>query len=138
MIVLDTSVLSLSFRRRPRRAGKSEPPEATRLRRLIESDEPLAIPGLCFQELLSGVSDLAQFRRLRRLLEGFPLLLAREETHEAAARIHWECRSKGVQSSGTDCLIAAHAIEAGGSLFTADRDFERISRCCPLRLSSYT
>ena len=132
MILLDTSVLSLAFRR-PRRAD-AQPSEARRLAELVERDEPLCIPGICLQELLSGVATEAQFTRLQRLLEPFPLLLATRDLHHAAARIHAACRRAGVATTSADCLIAATAIEARGQLFTADKDFARMRAHCALVL----
>ena len=61
MIVLDTSVLSLVFRRKAKAAV--DPPAALALRRMIADDWPLGIPGIVLQELLSGVRTPTQFSR---------------------------------------------------------------------------
>jgi len=132
IIVLETSVLSLVFRR-PRRV-ETQAVEARRLAELIQADEHLCIPGICMQELLSGVATEIQFTRLLRLIDPFSLLLASREIHLAAARIHAACRRAGVAASGPDCLIAATAIDAGGQLFTTDKDFARMQRHCGLVL----
>lgn len=135
MIVLDTSILSLAFRRRRRGPAREEEPVPVRaLRSLILEDAPLGVPGLVLQELLSGVHDRDQFRRLERLLAAFPLLLARRETHLEAARISNACRAAGVAASAADCLIAAHAQEMSGWLFTMDQDFVRMAAHCGLVL----
>lgn len=132
MIVLDTSVLSLAFRRRSTTAPES--PAAKELRRLIEQDVPLFVPGIVAQELLSGVRAEAQFRKLRELLSGFPLLLAEERHHLRGARISNECRRAGRSFSTIDCLIAAHALELPGPLLTADVDFRGMAPLCGLKL----
>lgn len=132
MILLDTSVLSLVFRRR--RGGAPESSEAARLRRLIAADAPLAIPGIVVQELLSGVRDDRQAARLQGLIEGFPWVLARREHHLLAARIASRCRRAGVAVSTPDCLIAATAIEEAADLLTLDVDFTRIAQHAELRL----
>lgn len=132
MIVVDTSVLSLAFRRRVN--TYPEPRLARILRHLVEQDQPVAIPGIVLQELLSGVRTEAEFERLRDLIEGLPLILATGEHHLCAARIANACRQAGIVVSTVDCLIAAMAIETKSQLLTGDRDFEQISSCCALRL----
>ena len=137
MIVLDTSILSLAFRRPRRDAGDESPPVAA-LRKLIEDDAPLAICGIVLQELLSGVRSPEQFRKLRSAMAGFPVLLAGEADHIRAARIANVCRTHGVACSTVDSLIAAQTIERKGKLLTTDADFERISAYSGLRLMSWT
>ena len=132
MIVLDTSILSLAFRRRPEAAPESA--EAVELRRLIRDDVPLGIPGIAAQELLSGVPAQRQFGELATHLEGFPLLLSGREEHVLGARIANACRASGVAVATIDCLIAAQTIHAGGLLFTTDADFGRMARHCDLQI----
>ena len=59
MILIDTSVLSRTLRRR--RPG----PEEVRLRATVDdlmaSDVPLGLPGVVLQELLSGIKSEKQF-----------------------------------------------------------------------------
>lgn len=131
MIVLDTSILSLAFRR-PQRVADS-PPVAL-LRKLIANDVSLAVPGIVVQELLSGVRSDRQFRAIRGALAGFPVLLATESHHLRAAQIFDSCRGHGIGCSTVDALIAALTVENGGRLFTADADFERIASCSELAL----
>jgi predicted nucleic acid-binding protein len=132
VILVDTSIWSLAFRRR--RAGSNEPSEAGVLRELIENDEEIALPGIVFQELLSGIREIAQFERLLEILAGFPLIFANQQTHIEAARIANACRSKGVAVSAVDCLIAATTIEQNAQLLTFDRDFVYMAEHCALRL----
>lgn len=131
MIVLDTSVLSLVYRRRSRPATS---PAVLRFVELVKRDAPLAIPGVVLQELLSGVRTEAQLRRLDDLLGGFPLLLANRQTHVRAAEIRNLCRARGVAVATVDCLIASHALQADAELMTLDADFARIARHTRLRL----
>ena len=132
MIVLDTSILSLVFRRR-RDAGDEPPPIAV-LRKWIAEDVPLAVPGIVLQELLSGVRSQEQFRKLAGAMAGFPLLLADHTHHVRAAQISNACRRHGVACSTIDALIAAQVIESGGRLLTTDADFQRIAMHSPLKL----
>ena len=131
--MLDTSISSLAFRRRSREEGDSGP--VTALRKLIADNVPLAVPGIVLQELLSGVRSRQQFRKLRALMAGFPILLANESHHVRAARISNACRRRGVACSTSDALIAAISVESGGTLFTTDADFQRIAPCCGLKLA---
>jgi predicted nucleic acid-binding protein len=132
VILLDTSVLSLAFRRRGREG--SEPEAVASLQRLIEEDAELAVPGIVVQELLSGLRTESEFARLEDRLSGFPVLLADEETHRSAARLANACRAAGIAASTVDCLIAAQALASGAALFTLDQDFSRMTRCAPLEL----
>ena len=132
MIVVDTSVWSLAFRRRARPGD--EPKVVSLLRRMIKDDQPLAVPGIVFQELLTGVRDVSQAKKLQRILDGFPLLLATREHHIEAAKISTACRMGGVAAATVDCLIAAHCVFSNSPLLTTDDDFKRIARHAPLKL----
>jgi predicted nucleic acid-binding protein len=136
LIAVDTSVLSLAFRR-ARRPTTREHPAAARLRRGIERGEPVVVPGICLQEVLSGVRTGEQFERLASLMAPFPVLLASRGHHVAAARIANACRSRGVAVAAVDALIAALALEHSARLLTTDVDFKNIARHCALRLEGY-
>jgi predicted nucleic acid-binding protein len=131
VILVDTSVLSLAFRRRARPGP--ELPLVRAFRRLVEEDQPVAIPAIVLQELLSGVKTEHDFARLD-ILDGFPIVPAARVHHVAAARISNACRQAGVSASAVDCLIAAMTVESKGKLLTADEDFSRIARHCDLQL----
>ena len=132
MIVLDTSVLSLAYRR-PGRSGE-QPPTVAALARLIADDVPIAVPGIVLQEVLSGVRSDDQFAKLQRLLDGFPVLVATKVHHVAAARIANSCRANGIAAATIDCLVASLTIAAGARLFTLDRDFAAMAPHCGLDL----
>lgn len=132
MIVLDTSVLSHVFRRPSRHAAESE--VVKRYTELIDDEVPLVVPGIVYQELLSGVRDDLQFARLRRVLEGFPMILAGSTEHLEAARLVNGLRRHGLAVSAVDALIASIAMQRNAFLFTTDADFQRIAQFAPLRL----
>lgn len=132
MIVLDTSVLSLAYRRSPGPA--MDHPAVRALVQLLDDDAPMALPGIVLQELLSGVKSRGAFRKLDDILSGFPLLLATRTTHVLAAQLRSRCRAKGVTAHTVDCLIGAHAVEADARLLTTDGDFEHIAKHTPVRL----
>jgi predicted nucleic acid-binding protein len=131
VILLDTSILSLAYRRR---RIEAEPHVVQVLRGMIREDVPLAIPGIVLQEVLTGVRSEAQFGRLERALRAFPIVSAEPQHHILAARIANSCRRKGVATSAVDCLIAALATSHDAFLFTLDQDFARMAPVCGMRL----
>jgi len=138
MIVCDTSVLSLVFRRSSV-AGDSAVRRA--YRKLIADGEPVGVPGIVLQELLSGVRSAKQFDALLYVLMGFDVLLAGVNHHVDAAQIVNRCRKRGIACSTPDAMIAALTMAANAELFTTDDDFQRLAQHESLRLfdfASYT
>lgn len=130
--IVDTSVWSIALRRSKR---DSEPePAMVALRTIVTEGQPLALPGIVLQELMSGVRSEAEFDRLREVLSPFDVVHATEEHHMEAGRIFTRCRAKGIASSAPDALIAATAIVEGGKLLTCDRDFALIATAVELRV----
>jgi predicted nucleic acid-binding protein len=99
---------------------------------LLEADEPVVVPSIVLQELLSGVKTEAAFARLDEALSRFPLLLPTRATHVQAAHLRNRCRAHGAAAATVDCLIAAHMIAVGGRFFTFDEDFQRIAKLSDL------
>lgn len=116
-----------------RRDGPGDEPKVVSLlRRMIKDDYPLSMPGIVFQELLTGVRDASQAKKLRGILDGFPLLPATREHHVEAAKISTACRKGGM--AAVDCLIAAQCVCSDSPLLTTDEDFKRIARHAALKL----
>jgi predicted nucleic acid-binding protein len=133
VILLDTSVLSAVLRRR--RKGEREDALAARVAALFDSDENVAIPGIVFQEILSGVAEPKQAERLLAAIrESFPVLLATEGDHLKAADLANAAARKGVALSTPDALIAAQALNRRASLFTTDADLSKLVAIGGLRL----
>lgn len=95
----------------------------------------MAVPGVVFQELLSGVKTAEGFKSLEEALSGFPLLLADRAAHRRAAEVRNACRSAGIAAASFDCLIAAQTIIADAELLTLDEDFAHVAKVVPLRLT---
>lgn len=129
MIVVDTSAWSRALRR-----SGSPQPAAILLDTLIRDGEPVALPGIVLQELLSGLRTPEAATRLARVLEPFPLLLADREHHLLAAEIANRCRARGVATTTPDTLIAATTMLAGGTLLTWDADFAHIAAVVPVHV----
>ncbi len=132
MFVIDTSVWSRALRRR--KSSGSESAEAALIRRLVLEDEPIGLPGIVLQELLSGVRTKKEFERLRKVLDPFVVLLATEELHLLAASLFNTCKSQRLNVSPTDVLIAATALQCSGTLITADNDFRRMAEYIDLAI----
>jgi predicted nucleic acid-binding protein len=133
VILLDTSVVSAVLRRK--RKGPAEEQTATQLAALLQTDEPIALPGIVLQELLSGLADRKQHERvLRAIQDSFPVLLATEGDHRNAADVFSACVAAGVSISTPDALIAAQTLNRRARLFTTDADFRRLPAAIGLRL----
>jgi predicted nucleic acid-binding protein len=133
LTLLDTSVVSAVLRRR--RKGEREATLSVRVAALLDGDVDVALPGIVFQELLSGIPDPAQRGRvLAAVRESFPVLLATEGDHLKAADLVSEAARRGVTVTTPDALIAAQALNRRASLFTADDDFRRLVAIAGLQL----
>ena len=125
--MVDTSVWSVALRR----AKRTGSPQADELRNLI-ADHRVEIIGPIRQELLSGIRESAQFKKLERHLAAFPDVPLITEDYVAAAKFFNICRSKGVQASNTDFLICAVAIRNRFAIFTTDKDFALFAKHLPI------
>jgi predicted nucleic acid-binding protein len=132
MILVDTCVLSEAFRKASKPSKFSE--KIAFFRQMITEDWPIAIPGIVFQEFLTGVKTDKLLRIAMRAVEGFPVILADEEDHILASRIRSQCLAKGVSAHGIDCLIASTAINRNYRLLTFDEDFASIAKVCHLKM----
>lgn len=90
--------------------------------------------GAIRQEILSGVRDEGQFRKLERSLGAFPDIPVTTQEYVTAARFFNECTTRGVQGSNTDFLICAIAARHKLAIFTTDRDFQRFAKHLPIAL----
>jgi len=129
VILVDSSVLIDLFRGKRTRA-------TDRLRQMEAEDLPFAVPLLCFQEVLQGARDEAEWRKLSAILETQPLIGFEDPltSHRAAARIYFECRRRGLTVRSTiDCLVAQSALEHDALLLHDDDDYEAIALVRPLR-----
>ena len=130
MILVDTSVWSLAFRKK----GPADHPKVRALTALIEQGEYVVLIGVVLQELLQGLPTDASFRNLKKHLEAFPLLSLERQDYVMAAALRRACRKDGIAATTIDCLIAAAAIRHKCVLLTTDRDFEHLAARSQLRL----
>lgn len=119
MIIVDTCVWSLSFRREKivNLTVKQQ------LKDLIYENRAVLL-GVVRQEVLSGIKDKKQFQKVTESLRAFPNLRLEAKDYEKAAEFYNICRSKGVQGANTDFLICAAAQRRSFEVFTFDNDFQ--------------
>lgn len=132
-ILVDTSIWSLAFRRKPTDLNSIEQSLVQELRDLIQEDRAQLI-GVVRQEVLSGIKNPDQFEKLRVVLRPFRDELLEREDFEAAASASNRCRAKGVAMSSVDALLCAVALRKDFAIFTTDPDFKHYSRVLPLKL----
>lgn len=123
-VLVDTPIWSLALRRRAKDLNPQERIWAENLGELILEGRVVMI-GPVRQELLSGIRDEAQFRRLREHLRAFEDEPLSTEDYEEAAQIHNRCRAEGIAGSAVDFLICAAALRRKWQIFTPDEDFRR-------------
>lgn len=111
-------------------------PEAELLAAVIAYGGAIEVPGIVLTEVLLGLRDEQQARKVASLLEAFdePSESDRADYLEAA-RIYRTCRAHGHTVRSTiDCLIAQTCLRNGLSLLTRDRDFRAIAEVTALEL----
>lgn len=133
MVLVDTPVWSLSLRRRS--VDLSEPERRLRqtLYRLVKEGQ-VQLLGPTRQEVLSGIRDESQFRRIRDHLGDFPNTPMDEHDYEEAASISNRCRRAGVSASPVDMLLCSVSVRQDWEIFTTDRDFAQYGRVVNIRL----
>ena len=132
MIVVDTSVWVDFFR-------DNGTWQVEHLTRLITDDEPVAFTDIVLTEILQGLPDDRQVRRVERRLLAFDVLrLEALDDFRRAASLYRQARSRGITIRRTlDCLIASVCVRDGAPLLHADTDFEHLATCTDLRVVTH-
>jgi len=128
-VIVDTCIWSAALRRTKQRHSA-----AVEELRLLITDHRVQMIGPIRQEVLSGIRDAAQFRRLSQRMASFPDLPILTEDYVTAAKYYNLCRGRGVQGSNTDFLICAVAVRSNCAVFTADGDFRLFAQHLPVVL----
>ena len=129
-VLIDTCIWSEALRRS---SGNKSSAHARDLQNLI-LDNRVQMIGAVRQELLSGIKQESQFRKLETNLRSFPDLIATTDDYVLAAKFFNLCRSKGVQGSNTDFLICAMAVNNKLPIYSTDGDFVHFSKHIPITL----
>lgn len=132
-VLVDTPIWSLALRRRTADLNPGERLLSTALQELIR-DGRAELVGPVRQELLSGLRHETSFKKLRDQLRAFEEPRLDVADYEEAARIHNQCRSKGIAGSAVAFLICATASRRDWEIFTTDRDFTRYAAAAHLKL----
>lgn len=132
-VLIDTPVWSMALRRKAADLAQSERRLVQLLYEIVDEGRAQLL-GSVRQELLSGLREDGQFRRLRDYLRDFPDIALAMEDYEEAARASNECRKSGIASTPVDMLICAVGLHHGYEIFSTDRDFSRYAAVLPIRL----
>jgi predicted nucleic acid-binding protein len=132
-VLVDTSTWSLALRRKSADLAPGERRVVQLLHQIVD-DGRAQLMGSVRQELLSGVREVAQFRRLRNYLRDFPDVALSIEDYEEAARASSECRKAGIASSPIDMQICAISLHHGWQIFSTDHDFVHYASVLPIQL----
>lgn len=129
-LLVDTSVWSLLLRR------EQSPgvPHVSMLRSALETGERVATTGIILQELLQGAVPPKARKAIAARFGALEYVDARRDDHIAAAELENALRTRGVQVSTVDALIAQLAIGHELVLLSADKDFEHIAKHAPLKV----
>jgi hypothetical protein len=128
-VLVDTSVWSAALRR-----GKSADPSVVMALQNLIFDHKVEIMGPIRQELLSGIREQAQVKKLEKHLAAFPDLEIETADYVLAATFFNVCRAHGVQGSSTDFLICAVGVRRQLSIYTVDKDFLNFEKYLPIVL----
>jgi predicted nucleic acid-binding protein len=130
-LIFDTSVW-VDFLR-----NKSSP-ASNLLTEYIDRDNPVILVPTILQEVLQGIREDTQYKRIREIFTYFTVL----ETPAVlaaigAAELYRSLRKRGLTiRKSNDCLIAFYAIEFSTPLVHADTDFDLISKHSKLKTYS--
>ncbi len=100
----------------------------------------IAVPSICYSEILQGARTLAEWKKIRSVLGVNEILFPKNTVKfwEDASRIYFDLRRKGKTiSSLIDCLVAQIVLDFKGILLHHDRDYELIKTIRPLKTKCY-
>ena len=124
MVLVDTSVMVAFLR------GVEER-QVQALEDIIKRGIPFGINHYIYQEIIQGAKSKSEFNLLIKYLETqrFYDLRNGRKSFEAAAKLYFNCRRKGVTVRSTiDLLIAQTAIENELFLLHHDKEFSNIAK----------
>lgn len=107
-----------------------------RVRAYKDNTSQLSITEVVGMELLAGVGNADEERRIEAIVAGLPLLpTVGLEDYVEAADLYRQCRRAGeTVRRMTDCIIAAVAIRNGVPVLHRDADFDVLARHTDLQV----
>ncbi len=133
MTLGDTPIWSLALRRRAVDLSAAERRVSRALYELVLQNQ-VQLLGSTRQEVLSGIREESQFRRIRDYLRDFPSVDLNSLDYEEAARMSNDCRRAGIAGSPVDMLMCAVSVHHGWKVFTTDQDFAHYRRVVSVAL----
>ena len=128
MILVDTTVWIDFFR------GKTTP-QVDILELLISEGQDICLCGLVLTEVLQGVREEKQYRKIKTYFDNLVFLPMTQSMHLQSADIYRVLRKKGITvRKPIDCMIASVAIAHGVQLLHNDKDFIPIEKHCHLNV----
>ena len=133
MIVVDTSVWIDFFR-------DTGTWQVEHLAQQIADDEPVALTDIVLTEILQGLPNDREARRVERRLLAFDVLrLEGLDDFRRAASLYGQARTRGITIRRTlDCLIASVCVREDAPLLHADADFDHLATCTELRILTHS
>ncbi|MCY4397790.1 MAG: type II toxin-antitoxin system VapC family toxin [Gemmatimonadetes bacterium] len=110
--------------------------------RIVRGAEEVLLSAVVLGELMYGFRHGSRFERNARAIRAFldnpyvSFVPVGETTADRYSRIAASLRAKGRPIPTNDVWIAAHAMETGADLVSADRHFERVDGIAWVRLRS--
>jgi predicted nucleic acid-binding protein len=127
MVLVDTTVWVDFFTGKPT-------PQVTILELLISEGQDICVCGLVLTEVLQGVREERQYRKIKSYFENLPFLPMTQAMHLHSAEIYRSLRKRGITvRKPIDCMIASVAIAHKVQLLHNDRDFNHIEKHCSLK-----
>jgi predicted nucleic acid-binding protein len=131
MILVDSSVWIAYYR----------PEGSVGLKNVIKEaifNDLVSVNGIIIVEVLSGISKVGEFKKVRSDFRGFHHLSLPEEDFFEASSLGSSLRREGVTVPSTDLIIALSAIKAKNSLYHLDNHFDLIAEHSPLEVKNLT
>ena len=126
MVLVDTTVWIDFF------TGKATP-QVNILELLISEGQDICVCGLVLTEVLQGVREEKQYKKIKTHFENLLFLPMTQAMHVHSAEIYRSLRKKGITiRKPIDCMIASVAIAHDVKLLHNDRDFIPIEKHCGL------
>jgi len=127
MILVDTTVWIDFFTGKPT-------PQVDILELLISEGHDICVCGLVLTEVLQGVREEKQYKKIRTYFNHLVFLPMTQTMHFHSAEIYRSLRKKGITiRKPIDCMIASVAIAHKIQLLHNDKDFTPIEKHCGLK-----
>ena len=109
-------------------------PQVDILELLISEGQDICVCGLVLTEVLQGVREEKQYKKIKAYFENLIFLPMTQSMHLHAAEIYRSLRKKGIiVRKPIDCMIASVAISHKVRLLHNDKDFTPIEKHCGLK-----